>query len=92
MEKQKITVRVAGKAYTLVSSDPPEHVRRVAELVDRRLREMEIASGLPSQQVLTLTCLNMQDQLVKAQDEIQALKRRLAEARKDGTEAKPHRT
>ncbi len=92
MEKQKITVRVAGKSYTLVSSDPPEHVRRVAELVDRRLREMEIASGLPSQQVLTLTCLNMQDQLVKAQDEIQALKRRLAEARKDSTEAKPHRT
>ena len=92
MEKQKITVRVAGKSYTLVSSDPPEHVRRVAELVDRRLREMEIASGLPSQQVLTLTCLNMQDQLVKAQDEIQALKRRLAEARKDSTEAKPNRT
>ena len=92
MEKQKITVRVAGKSYTLVSSDPPEHVRRVAELVDRRLREMEIASGLPSQQVLTLTCLNMQDQLVKAQDEIQALKRRLAEAHRDSTEAKPHRT
>ena len=83
---------MAGKSYTLVSSDPPEHVRRVAELVDRRLREMEIASGLPSQQVLTLTCLNMQDQLVKAQDEIQALKRRLAETHRDSTEAKPNRT
>ena len=79
MEKQKITVRVAGKSYTLVSADPAEHVRRVAELVDRRLREMEITSGLPSQQVLTLTCLNLQDQLVKAQDEIRGLKRRLAE-------------
>ena len=80
MEKQKITVRVAGKSYALVSSDPPEHVRRVAELVDRRLREMEITSGLPSQQVLTLTCLNLEDQLVKAQDEIRGLKLRLAEA------------
>ncbi len=82
MEKQKITVRVAGKSYTLVSSDPPEHMRRVAELVDRNLREMEIASGLPAMQVLTLTCLNLQDQLVKAQDEIRELRRRDAENRK----------
>ena len=79
MEKQKITVRVAGKAYTLVSSDPPEHMRRVAGLVDRKLREMEIATGLPSVQVLTLTCLNLEDQLVKAQDEITELKRRALE-------------
>ena len=40
MEKQKITVNVAGKPYTLVSSDPPEHVRRVAEYVDRKLGEI----------------------------------------------------
>ena len=82
MEKQKITVRVAGKAYTLVSSDPPEHVRRVAELTDRRLQEMERATGMPVQQVMTLTCLNLEDQLVKAQDEIRELKRRLQEAGK----------
>ena len=79
MEKQKITVRVAGRPYTLVSSDPPEHVRRVAELVNRQLHEMEIVSGLPGQQVMTLTCLNLEDQLVKAQDEIRELKRRLME-------------
>ncbi len=82
MEKQKITVRVAGKAYTLVSSDPPEHVRRVAELVDRKLREMEIATGLPALQVLTLTCLNLEDQLVKAQDELRELQRRCEETEK----------
>ena len=82
MEKQKITVRVAGKAYTLVSSDPPEHVRRVAELVDRKLREMEIATGLPVLQVLTLTCLNLEDQLVKAQDELRELQRRCEETEK----------
>ena len=30
MEKQKITVTVAGKNYTLVSGDAPEFVKRVA--------------------------------------------------------------
>ena len=76
MEKQKITVRVAGKNYTLVSSDPPEYVRRVAELVDRRLKEMEIATGLPENQVMALTCFNLADELLKAQDENQRLRRR----------------
>ena len=79
MEKQKITVRVAGRSYTLVSSDPPEHVRRVAELLNRQLREMELVSNLPAHQVMTLTSLNLEDQLVKAQDEIRELKRRLME-------------
>ena len=36
MEKQKITVTVAGKNYTLVSGDPPEYVKRVAAFVDRK--------------------------------------------------------
>ena len=80
MEKQKISVRVAGKNYTLVSSDPPEYVRRVAALVDRRLSEMEIASGLPAQQATALTCFNLAAELLKARDEITELKRRLQAA------------
>jgi len=82
MEKQSMTVRVAGKNYNLVSSDPPEHVKRVAELVDRRIREMELASGLPTAQVMTLCCLNMADELIKAQDEVTELKRRMQEMMK----------
>ena len=77
MEKQKINVRVAGKNYTLVSSDPPEHVRRVAAMVDRRLNEMEIASGMPPQQASVLACFNLADELLKAKDEITELKRRM---------------
>ena len=77
MEKQKITVRVAGKSYTLVSSDSPEYVRRVAALVDRRLNEMEIATDMQPQQVMALTCFNLADELLKAKDENTELKRRL---------------
>ena len=76
MEKQKISVRVAGKNYTLISSDPPEYVRRVAALVDRQLKEMEIATGLPESQVMALTCFNLADELLKAKDENLTLKRR----------------
>ena len=80
MEKQKITVRVAEKNYTLVSSDSPEYLRRVAALVERRLKEMEIASGMPAQQVMALTCFNLADELLKAKDENTELKRRMQES------------
>ena len=77
MEKQKITVSVAGKSYTLVSSDPPEYVKRIAALVDRKLRETEAATNLPPAQAAVLACFNLAEELTKAEDENRLLRRRL---------------
>ena len=79
MEKQKITVTMAGKPYTLVSHDSPEHVRRVAAYADRKLSETTTVTNLPSAQAAVLTCLNLADELMKAQDEIRLLRRRMGE-------------
>ena len=77
VEKQKMTVTVAGRPYTLVSSDPPEHVKRVAEYVDRQLSETAAATNLPSAQAAVLTCFHLAEELLKAQDENRILTRRL---------------
>lgn len=69
MEKQKITVTVAGKNYTLVSGDPPAFVKRVAAFVDRKLNETAAVTNLPSGQAAILTCFNLAEELLKAQDE-----------------------
>ena len=82
MEKQKMTVTVAGKPYTLVSADPPEHVKRVAAYVDRELSETASATNLPSAQAAVLTCFRLAEDLLKAQDENRILLRRLEEAAK----------
>ena len=82
MEKQKITVTVAGKPYTLVSSDPPEQVKRVAAYVDRTLSETSSVTNLPSSQAAVLTCFRMAEELLKAQDENRTLRRRLEELSK----------
>ena len=75
MEKQKITVTVAGKNYTLVSGDPPAYVKRVAAFVDRKLSETEAVTNLPSGQAAVLTCFNLAEELLKAQDENTMLRR-----------------
>jgi len=75
MERQKITVSVAGKSYTLVSSDPPEYVKRVASYVDLKMRETAVMTNLPSAQAAVLTCFHLADELMKAQDENRQLRR-----------------
>ena len=69
MDKQKFTVTVAGKTYTLVSGDPPVFVKRVAAYVDRKLTETEAVTNLPSGQAAVLTCFNLAEDLLRAQDE-----------------------
>ena len=83
MEKQKITVTVAGKPYTLVSADPPEYVKRVAAYVDRTLSETAAATNLPSGQAAVLSCFRIAEELMKAQDENRMLRRRMEEAERN---------
>lgn len=77
MEKQKITVTVAGRNYTLVSGDPPEYVRRVAAFVDRKLNETAAVTNLPSGQAAVLTCFNLAEDLLRAQDENTLLRKQM---------------
>lgn len=81
MEKQKITVKVAGKEYTLVSADSAEYMTRVADYVNRQLEELSLATRLPTNQVAVLAALNMADELMKSRDEVSRLRRELEAAR-----------
>ncbi len=83
MDKHRTTVNVAGREYTLVSSDPPEYMQRVAAYADRKLRESSLSARLPRQQADALAAVNLADELMKAQDENTRLRRenrRLREA------------
>mgnify|MGYP002626341594 CR=1 FL=1 len=77
MEKRKMTVTVAGRNYTLVSSDPPAHVERVAAYVDRKLSETMTVTNLPSGQAAVLTCFHLTEELLRAQDENTLLRRQM---------------
>ena len=77
MEKQKTTVRVAGKDYTLVSSDAPEYISRVAAYVDRQITETVFATRMPRETVTVLVAMNITDELMKAQEENSRLRREL---------------
>ncbi|MBE5803613.1 MAG: cell division protein ZapA [Clostridiales bacterium] len=84
MEKQKTTVRVAGRDYTLVSSDAPEYITRVAAYVDRKITETALATRMNVDKAAVLVSLNIADELMKAHDENSRLRREIAALRAKG--------
>jgi cell division protein ZapA len=81
MEKIRVTVRIAGKDYTMSSYDKEEYVRRVAMYVDRKLQELSMATRMSIQDVSVLTAVTIADDMLKAQDEVNRLRRELEETR-----------
>lgn len=88
MEKQKTTVHVAGREYTLVSSDAPEYMNRVAAYVDRKISETALATRLPIDKAAVLTALNIADELMKSHDENSRIRRELMNVRREMDEAR----
>jgi cell division protein ZapA len=83
VEKTKTTVRIAGHEYTIVGTDAPEHIQRVAAYVDRRMSDLQTASRLSPNMVAALTTMNIADELLKAQDENVRLRQELSRMARD---------
>lgn len=78
MNKNKIVIHLMGHDYTLLTDQQPEEVQRLARYVDRRMRELAITSRAGENMVSVLTLMTMADELFRAQDENNRLKRELA--------------
>lgn len=81
MEKTRTTVRILGREYTMTSYDEESYVKRVAGFVDRKMTELSLSTRLPHAQLAVLTALNVADDMLKAHDENNRLKRELAQVR-----------
>ncbi len=77
MEKNRTTVRIAGRDYTIASYDSPEYVNRVAAHVNRKMNELAEATNLPAAQLAVLTAVNATDDMMKSRDEIRRLRAEL---------------
>jgi cell division protein ZapA len=83
MDKIRTSVRIAGKDYAMTSYDSEAYVQRVAHYVDRKMNELGLAMRLPPLQLAVLTALNVTDDMMKAHDENNRLRRELGELREE---------
>ena len=82
------TMRIAGKEYTLTSSDAPEHVRRVAVYLDRKLAETASSGFLNRESAAVIAGLSIADELLTAQDDNTRLRREILQAMQELQELK----
>lgn len=77
-DKNKVTVKIMDRDYTLVSEDSREHMQRVANFVDDKMRETYSGNKkLSTSMVGVLTALNIADEFFKVLLEKEELERRI---------------
>ena len=82
------TLRIAGRDYTITSADAPEHVRRVAVYIDRKIAETASAGFVNRESAAVIAGLTVADELLTAQDDNTRLRRELMQARQELQELK----
>lgn len=78
MKKNKVVIHLMGRDYSLLTDQSADKVQRVAQYVDRKMREVAITTRAGESMVPTLTAITLADELFRAQDENVRLKRELA--------------
>lgn len=82
MAKEKTTITVAGREYTILSEEGGEYVNRVAYDLNQKIAALNAENvGLSTVTLLALTALNLTDELFKAREALEASRQELEEIR-----------
>ncbi len=84
MEKNKVKVRINNTEYTLLSTEQPEYVQRVAILVDKKISELNVNnSHLSTAMLAMLAAINLSDDLLKNEADMNDLKNKVEDYSKN---------
>ena len=68
LTKNKVEIKIQGREYTIVGTDPDEYIYKIGQYVDKKMSEIAAAnSRLSIDMVGVLSCINIADELFKAQ-------------------------
>jgi cell division protein ZapA len=76
--KRMVDVRILGQTFTVASEEREDHLRRVAEVVDGKMREISRgggSNGVSTLDVAILTALNIASEYQKLKDETEVLRK-----------------
>jgi cell division protein ZapA len=79
--KNKVELRIAGKDYTIVGTEPEEYIQRVGHYIDRKMVEiMRTSNKLSTSLAAVLTAINVADDFFKSRESEMSLKKELKRA------------
>lgn len=80
MSKNKVTVTIAGKDYTVLSSEPEEHLKKVAEHLDKKISEIVYSNNqLTIQMATVLAAINITNEYYKSLEAADNLRKQIGQ-------------
>ena len=77
--KSAVTVRIAGEEHTIRADAEPEHTKRCAKMVDDRIHEINVQTGLvDGDKAAILAALSIADEYFQGREEIEELRSEIA--------------
>ena len=77
--KSAVTVRIAGQEHTIRADVEPEHTKRCAKMVDDRIHEINVQTGLvDGDKAAILAALSIADEYFQGREEIEELRSEIA--------------
>ncbi len=73
----RVTVTIAGRAYTILAEETKEYMDRVAELVNAKISEAHQNADLTVEQASVLAAINVADECLKAQNQVDSMREQL---------------
>ncbi|WP_082233644.1 cell division protein ZapA [Halobacillus massiliensis] len=69
-KRQRITVEIHNRPYTIVGQEEPHHIRMVSNLVDQKMKEIQEANrSLDVSRLAVLTAVNTMSEYIKLKEE-----------------------
>ncbi|RCW66349.1 cell division protein ZapA [Saliterribacillus persicus] len=79
-KKERTTVTIYGRSYTVIGEEGVEQMRHVAQLVDDKLNEIHtVNKSLDTTSLAVLTALNTMNDYIKLKEEYEVLQNLLEE-------------
>ncbi|TYQ16811.1 UNVERIFIED_CONTAM: cell division protein ZapA [Acetivibrio alkalicellulosi] len=92
-DKNKVSVRIAGKDYTLVGVEAEEYIQKIALYIDKKLNTIiRLNSKLSTSMASVLTAINVADDFFKARETAELLDMELKDAKKEIEKLKKENT
>ena len=84
----RVTMNICGEEYTLVADESSAYMEKVGALVDQRMAELMEAAHMGRSDAAVLAAVNIADDLFKAQESAENLRRQLKTYLDEATQAK----
>lgn len=84
----RVTMNICGEEYTLVAEENAAYMEKVGSLVDEKMTEVMESAHVGRTDAAVLAALNMADELLKAQEASENLRRQLKTYLDEATRAK----